>query len=109
MRQLTPPGSVDHVLSTSALLAEASCAAGAPEQGLERILRLIEARAKRVHAHDPVLARHRAVAGLCALAAGQRQQAERLAHEAREAFQAEPGVSPYFRRPLADLDQRLRR
>jgi serine/threonine protein kinase len=109
MRQLTPPGSVDHVLSAGALLAEASCAAGAPEQGLERILRLIDARAKRVHAHDPVLARHRAVAGLCALAAGQREQAERLAHEAREAFKAEPGVSPYFRRPLADLAQRLRR
>lgn len=108
MRPLTPPASVDHALSAGALLAEASCAAGTPRQGLERVLRLVDARAKRVDAHDPVLARHRAVAGLCALAAGQREQAQRLAHEAREAFKAEPGVSPYFRRPLADLDQRLR-
>jgi hypothetical protein len=49
----------------------------------------------------------RAVAGQCALAAGQRKVAVQLARQAREAFIAQPGVSPHFKQPLAKLENSL--
>jgi hypothetical protein len=41
------------------------------------------------------------------LQAGQRSRAESLAAQARQAFAVQPDVSPYFKAPLKELDQRL--
>jgi len=43
----------------------------------------------------------------CALAAGQRELALTYAELARQAFAEQPGVSPYYKAPLADLERRL--
>jgi len=71
---------------------------------LERAIGLQE---QLVYAHEPGLARARAVTGLCALLSGQRPRAESLAAQARQAFAAQPDVSPYFKAPLKELDRRL--
>jgi hypothetical protein len=57
--------------------------------------------------NHPWVARARAVAGLCALALGNRKEAETFASEARRAFVAQPNVSPYFKEPLKRLDKQL--
>jgi hypothetical protein len=50
--------------------------------------------------HKPSWARIRSTTGMCALVAGQRLRAIELARLAHAAFEAQPGVSPYFKRPL---------
>ena len=55
----------------------------------------------------PQLARLRAIAGLCALAIGERKRAEEMAALSRRTFEAQPGVSPYFKKPLAQLEEQL--
>ncbi len=59
--------------------------------------------------HSPYLAYLRSVTGLCALAHGQRARAVEQARLAHASFEAQPGVSPYFKRPLAKLEQLLQR
>jgi hypothetical protein len=51
----------------------------------------------------------RAVAGLCALAQGNRNIAEKLAHHFQKAFAAHTQVSPYFKEPLRRLERQLGR
>jgi len=100
----------DHGLqSAAALRAEIACAAGhgAGPHGLVALQRLVAARARTLDAADPALARHRAVAGLCALQLGQRAAAAQLAEQARQGFERQPQVSAYFKTPLERLQRRL--
>jgi DNA recombination-dependent growth factor C len=69
---------------------------------------VIAARAGRADWRDPVLARYRAVAGLCALDSGGRAEAERMLGQAREAVDAQPAVSLYYRSPVDTLEKRLK-
>jgi len=90
------------------LRGQVLCALGRPAEGLPRLERAIGIHERLVYAADPSLARARAVTGQCALLAGQRSRAQTLATQAREAFIAQPNVSPYFKAPLQELEQRLR-
>lgn len=57
--------------------------------------------------HEPSAARARGVAGLCALANGNRKRAVQLAALARESFRVQSAVSPYFKAPSIKLDRLL--
>jgi|GEM_PF-350237 len=83
------------------------CAMGQPAQGLDLQRPRIDRLAASLYAHSPELAHARALAGLCALQAGQRSVAAELAAQAQAAFEQQPDVSPYFRQPLLALQQRL--
>jgi serine/threonine-protein kinase len=86
---------------------EAMCALGKPVEGLATLLSVIQFYAPQRYEFDPGIARDRSVAGMCAMAAGKRQTAEELAKMARDAFTAQPDVSPYFKAPLVRLEQAL--
>jgi hypothetical protein len=90
-----------------ALRAEIYCANDRSAEGLAIILDVIDARQTRAGPIDPALARHRAVAGLCALNLGDRRTALRMALAARSAFKQQSRVSGYFRVPLEALEKRL--
>jgi len=89
------------------LRGEILCAAGRRAEGLPRLERAIDIQEHVFYAHEPGLARARAVAGLCALQAGQRSRAESLAAQARQAFAVQPDVSPFFKVPLKELERKL--
>ena len=89
------------------VLGEALCASGQREQGIATLLARIASAEPNSHPHAPQIARARAVAGHCALMAGQRPLAQRLAAQSRAAFTAQPGVSPYFKAPLVKLERAL--
>jgi hypothetical protein len=93
--------------SSRLLIGEAQCAVGRSTEGLPLLLKSITSFEPTRSANNPCLARARAVAGQCALAAGQRKVAVQLARQAREAFIAQPGVSPHFKQPLAKLENSL--
>jgi hypothetical protein len=63
--------------------------------------------AQRDDQSSPQRAYLRARAGLCAIAAGDRAAARSLAAQARAAFTAQPGVSPYYKAPLIKLERAL--
>jgi len=90
-----------------ALLGEILCAASHYKEGMQILLAEAERRAKYVDPADPRLAMNRSVAGLCALGAGNRLLAAKLAQQARAAFEAQPRVSPFFKAPLGKLESRL--
>lgn len=83
------------------------CATGQPVQGLALQRQRIATWAASSYSHSPELAHARALAGLCALQAGQRSDATELAAQAQAAFEQQPGVSPYFKQPLWALQQQL--
>lgn len=85
----------------------ALCAVGRAPEGLALMTTAIDELTIGHYAHRPDLARLRSLAGLCALGAGDRGQASEMAKKARAAFVAQPGVSPYFKAPLLELDLRL--
>jgi hypothetical protein len=58
-------------------------------------------------AHARWVARAGAVTGLCALELGDRATAIKHANQARAAFTAQPGVSPYYKAPLFKLERAL--
>jgi tetratricopeptide (TPR) repeat protein len=90
------------------LIGEALCSAGRRGEGLDTLRAGIAARVEGgIHRDAPDVARARAVVGLCALASGDRRQALDMATLAREAFIAQPDVSPYFKRPSEELDRSL--
>jgi eukaryotic-like serine/threonine-protein kinase len=89
------------------LRGEALCGLNRREEGLRWLRVEIEHRKHVVSANEPILARDRAVAGLCALAAGHTPEARQLAGQARAAFTAQPGVSPYYKAPLLRLERAL--
>jgi eukaryotic-like serine/threonine-protein kinase len=95
------------LLAEHALNGEILCAAGRAAEGLPELLASIKAVSAHIGEIHPGLARIRAAAGLCALALGDAAQAKKLAEQARQAFIAQPEVSPYFKAPLAKLERAL--
>jgi eukaryotic-like serine/threonine-protein kinase len=96
-------------LAPHALRGEVLCAAGQYTQGLPFLLTSIEAIEPVLHAGSPGLARLRAVAGWCALQAGDRVKATELAGMARAAFDQQPLVSGWYAAPLDGLERALKR
>jgi tetratricopeptide (TPR) repeat protein len=86
---------------------ELLCALGQPREGLTQIESFLEEVTPVWYEYDPDIARSRAVAGLCALAAGDRPKAVELADKARDAFAHQPSLSVYFRAPSERLDRLL--
>ncbi|RQO63330.1 hypothetical protein DBR47_01945 [Paucibacter sp. KBW04] len=109
--QLLPaedPKSDDLVMQDRRLLRGAAlCLNRQPAQGLPLMLAQLERVSGELSPLHPGLADWRAKAGLCALAAGQRAQAQSLLSQAREALQSQQGLSPYYGQALAQLQQRL--
>ena len=90
------------------LRGEIACASGDLTAGLADLTRSLKSQSVFHGPNHPSLARLRAVAGLCAMANGDRKQAEEFASEAQRAFIAQPNVSPYFKEPLSRLERQLR-
>ena len=96
-------------VSEQVLLGELQCARKHPAEGRLEIAGVLRSPdLVEEFEFSPELARIRAVAGLCALKAGDRVSAKAFAAQARAAFTEQPGVSDYYKRPLAELDAALR-
>jgi tetratricopeptide (TPR) repeat protein len=85
------------------------CALGRAREGLPLVEAYAGKFAEESFAYHPQVAHWRAIAGLCALDAGDRPRAMELAESARQAFTKQPRVSPYYRAPLLTLEKRLAR
>jgi serine/threonine-protein kinase len=85
----------------------ALCQTGTWSEGIELLQEAIASDAKRSYAFSPVLARARALAGLCAMEAGQTLLARQFAAQARDALSMQPDVSSYFKAPSERLDRSL--
>jgi tetratricopeptide (TPR) repeat protein len=107
-------------ITTPFLEGEALCAAGQPSHGLSLLQDALgrlggadwyfedgHTRGIDEYPHAPWAARRRSIAGLCAVAVGDRATALRFAAQARSAFVAQPQVSPYFKAPLIKLERAL--
>lgn len=109
--QLLPaedPKSDDLVMQDRRLLRGAAlCLSRQPAQGLPLMLAQLERSSSELSPLHPGLADWRAKAGLCALAAGQKLQAQSLLSQASEALQGQQGLSPYYAQSLAQLQQAL--
>ena len=90
-----------------ALYGELMCASGQQKIGLEYLHLAEDFFVSFRSPNSPQLAQLRAIAGLCALAIGERKRAEEMAALSRRTFEAQPGVSPYFKKPLAQLEEQL--
>jgi hypothetical protein len=95
------------MIGEAQLRGEALCSLQRHQEGLRWLRVEVEHRQKWVSANEPVLARNRAVAGLCSWAGGNWTEARRFASQARAAFTAQPGVSPYYKAPLVKLERAL--
>jgi hypothetical protein len=94
----------------SYLRGQILCALGRRAEGLELILANVREYTQRdIYPHDADIARARAVAGLCAVAQGQRALAQQLAAQARTSLAMQPDISPYHRAPSIELDAMLSR
>ncbi|MBK6862461.1 MAG: protein kinase [Ideonella sp.] len=92
-----------------AMRGEVLCTLGQVRDGLGLLEAAVAAEEKADnYVHAPWLARYRALTGVCALAAGDRAKARRLALQAKEAFSAQSEVSPYYKAPLYALETGLR-
>ena len=105
----TDQPAIDGIATNVVLRAQLDCAdPGRAAAGLAVLEKEAQDGARMLYAHAPYLAWLRSQAGLCALATGDKTTAMRHAGEARAAFVAQPGVSPYFKAPLARLEQALK-
>lgn len=83
------------------------CAGGERAAGLAMLEEQLAFHERTDHERHPDLGRTRAIAGLCALAAGQTPKARDLAAAASGVFEGERAISPYFEAPLRELQRRL--
>ena len=90
------------------LRGEILCDLGRRAEGLALLERSLRMHLERDYAHSPHLARERSVAGLCALAAGQRERAAELAAQARASLRDQPDAAAYFGRASQRLDDLLK-
>jgi tetratricopeptide (TPR) repeat protein len=91
-----------------ALLGATLCATGQRIEGSTMLLQSIATEEQGGYfPYAPWLAHRRALAGLCAAESGDRALALRHATQARAAFAAQPGVSPYYKAPLFKLERAL--
>ncbi len=88
---------------------EALCELGQRKAGLIEIETYLKGVTTLWYKYDPDVARARAVAGLCALKAGNRARASELATLARDALANQPNLATYFKAPAERLDQALGR
>ena len=86
---------------------EALCAAGRSSEGLGALAKYVARESAWRSPASPFLARARAVQGLCALAAGDAQQAKALARQSRSSLPPGSAVSQYFKQPLEKLEGAL--
>ena len=107
LRGLPDDGEFGFYFDVGMILAEVQCKSGSPTQGLQTLEAKIRANEGMAFAQSPILAYWRAQAGQCALLTGRRDRARAFAARARAAFIAQPGVSPYYKAPLARLEHAL--
>jgi serine/threonine protein kinase/tetratricopeptide (TPR) repeat protein len=91
------------------LQAIVDCGTGRADAGYDALTALIDTHQRRLSSNNPTLAYLRSQAGLCALQAGKLARARELQADARRAFTAQPAVSPFFKKPLIELEGRLAR
>lgn len=100
----------DGVANGAVLRAQLQCAEPRTARaGVAALEREVESQSRVLYEYAPYLAWLRTQAGLCALSLGDATTAKRRAFEARTAFQAQPGVSAFYKAPLERLEQQLRR
>jgi len=112
LQSVTVDGDRSQCICDHELLGEALCRAGRRANGMGLLNaqladQVAEQRRGNVYRHSPETARLYAVIGRCALDAGDRRTAQINASRARESFDAQPGVSPYFKQPLVDLERAI--
>lgn len=88
-------------------LGEAQCGLGEVTAGLENLEKAEAKLSQRHHPASPVLARTRALAGLCHLAAGSRNEANKRLQQAEAALKAQPKVSGYYLKNIRQLKTAL--
>jgi len=85
----------------------ALCGSGQPTAGKSWLSRSTDWLERNQHPASPFLAAARACLGQCVLKLGDRREAARLASLAKGAFEKQPNVSPYYKKPLLELQQQL--
>ena len=99
----------DGVSSGTVLRAQLQCAdPQTARAGWAALDKEIQIYAPVFYEHAPYMAWLRSQSGLCALSVGDGAAARRRAAEARAAFVAQPGVSPFYKAPLVRLEHALR-
>jgi tetratricopeptide (TPR) repeat protein len=93
--------------SVQVMRGVALCETGRPHSGLQLLQTQDIRYAHTQHPTSPTLAYVRSQAGLCALKFDEKRLATKLARQAREAFVAQPKVSPYYKAPLKRLEEGL--
>lgn len=89
--------------------AASGCALGRARENLPTMEELTAKLAELSYVHSPDVAHMRSLTGLCALQAGHTARARELAGLSRRAFTEQPGVSNFFKTPLQQLEQKLRK
>ncbi len=107
-RLLNPEPQNYPVHNAPSVRGEILCAQGQRRQGVALLRESIRELAPYLGPGDPWLARMRAVAGRCALALGQRNEATADAQAARVALAMHSRVSPWFETPVRQLEQALK-
>jgi tetratricopeptide (TPR) repeat protein len=88
---------------------EVLCGAGRPSEGMASYETSLQKNKGPdvIYPYNPDLARERALVGICAMTLHQRARAVEMAALAHEAFRVQPDVSPYYKKPLEQLDRLL--
>jgi serine/threonine-protein kinase len=86
----------------------ALCESGDIQLGARLLERYVIEMEKIEVSSGPYLALGRSYLGLCLLKTGDVRRARELAALAQQAFTEQPGVSPYFKKPFAELQRRLK-
>jgi len=90
------------------LQAVVECNTGQPKAGLARLMAALNEFKGQFASNSPGIAALRARTGLCALQAGELPLAREMRNAARRAFNEQPAVSSFYKRPWTELEQQLR-
>jgi hypothetical protein len=92
----------------SQTLGEALCQDNHAKEGLA-LLKMTQSELGKsnTYPYSPDYGRVWGDLGLCTLAAGDRTAAQNYAGNARKVFAIQPGVSPYYKKPLQKLEHQL--
>jgi tetratricopeptide (TPR) repeat protein len=93
---------------TARVAGWALCLSGDEQAGSRLLQKYVEETAKIVVPSAAALALGRSWLGLCLLKMGDVRRAREFADLAQQAFVEQPGVSPYWKKPLAELQRRLK-
>ena len=91
------------------MLGQALCLNHQSTNGLPLLKKTLSYAVKKIDLYpgDPGFGQSWAAAGLCALEAGDKAAAQNYAAKARKVFDIQPGVSPYYKKPLQKLERLL--